>query len=151
MKIYWLTLERLSEIIGVTTRRLSEVCTEAKNREPDSSHYRKYNLVKSIKLYLENLQVEKMDYATQIKKLDMELKQHKLDVAKENYIDTSIVETAFEDILLKTKTKLNNLPGKVSSELLEKSSRAEVEEILKQEIQEVLEELSNFNFEINEE
>ena len=145
-KIYWATEERISEIIGVTPRRIRDVCKGAKNGDEESKYKRKYNLVVAIQLYLKNLQVEKMDYATEIKRLDKELKEHKLNVVQENYVEVKVVEKIFIETLMKVKMKLSNLAGELSSELMDKSNKTEIESIIKNEVSEILEQLSNFSF-----
>lgn len=145
-KIYWATEERISEIIGVTPRRIRDVCKGAKNGDKESKYKRKYNLVIAIQLYLKNLQVEKMDYATEIKRLDKELKEHKLNVVQENYVEVKVVEKIFIETLMKVKMKLSNLAGELSSELMDKSNKTEIESIIKNEVSEILEQLSNFSF-----
>ncbi|MGL6063857.1 MAG: hypothetical protein ACRC0S_02095 [Fusobacteriaceae bacterium] len=145
MKIYWVSEDRLSEILKVTTRRIRDVCVAAKNKEKESIYLRKYDLIKSIQLYLENINKDKKDYAVEIKKLDKELKEHKLNVVQEKYVEIDVIEKIFIDTLMKVKMKLSNLAGELSSELIDKNNKSEIEDIINSEVIEILKQLSDFN------
>lgn len=154
-KKYWISEERLSEILGVTPRQVRDICKGAKNRDSNSEHFRRYSFIESIELYLTNIRTEKRDYLTEIKQLERDMMEHKLKVAKRIYVNSKEVENVFGDVLTLFREKLFLLPGKCSKDLLKIENIYEVEEILEKEVKEILKEFIDFSYEkamgINEE
>lgn len=150
-KIYWVSEERLSEILKVTTRQIRSVCIGAKNKNRDSIYKGKYDLIIGVQLYVENIRTEKGDYQTEIKRIEKEHKQLKLDMARGKTVDTKQVEALVGDMIVKFKSKLSSIPSKLAMALVNKDNSSEIEKILRRELDEIQTELVDVEFEIYEE
>lgn len=146
-KIYWVAEERLSEILKITQRQVREVCMEAKNKNKDDKFKSRYDLILAIQIYINNLRTEKGDYQTEIKRIEKEHKELKLNIAKGLTVTTKQVEDILGDMLIKFKGKLSAIPGRLSLLLLNKSNSSEIEKILRSEFDAVQNELVEIEFE----
>lgn len=150
-KIYWVSEDRLSEILKVTTRQIRKICVDAKNKNKDSSFKGKYDLIYAIQLYIENIKTEKGDYQTEIKRIEKEHRQLKLDVARGKTVDTKQVEHMVGDMIVKFKSKLSAVPSKLAMILVNKDNSSEIEKIIRRELDELQNELVEVEFEVFEE
>lgn len=144
-KIYWVTEDRLSEIFEVTGRQIRDVCLLAKNKDKNSQYKGKYDFVHSIKLYLNNVKTEKGDYLTQIKRIDKEYKELKLELLKGKVVNVDEMKILVGDMLIKFKSKLQEVPCKLSAVLMNRENRSDIEEILRREIELILNELTEID------
>lgn len=147
----------LADLLGVSERRVRQLASEgiftrvAKGR---------YNLPDSIKTYLNMIKMEKDIMNTQAPgELDLDqeraikvrVERHqaeiKLALMRGEIHKSSDVEQVMTDMLISFKTRLLNIPPKLSPILAEKSDKVVVQDILSNEILEVLCELKDYNAE----
>lgn len=150
-KIYWVTEDRLSEILEVSTRHVRTICKQARNKEKGDEFKGYYDFVLGVQLYVKEIKTEKGDLQTDIKKIEKQHKQLKLDMAKGLTVTTKQVEDLLGDMLIKFKSKLSSIPGRISLLLLNKNNSSEIEKILKSEFDAVQNELVEIEFEKIEE
>lgn len=133
--------DTLSNWLGISGRRIREVCKEAK---VDTG---KYNLEMAIKIYIESLKGTGKDEMAELRRADRELKEYKLSMLKRETVPLEHVKLAIADMQYRTKAKAMSIPVKASLELLGKDNRKEIEVILKRHINGFLNEMSNMNLE----
>ena len=80
----------------------------------------------------------------ELKKIEKETKKFNLDIKKGKYHLEDDVILLVSDMLARFKSKLTCLPAKISIDLLNKTNRREIEDILKKEINQALLELSGY-------
>lgn len=132
----------LSEILGVSTRRIREVCKDAKVSTGN------YELKTAIKLYIENLKGSGRDEIAELRKVEKELKEYKLSILKRESLSAKDVEIAVADMQLRTRSKAMSIPSKASLEILGKTDRKEIELILKKYVYEFLKEMAMVDLEV---
>ena len=86
-----------------------------------------------------------------IKEAEKDLKEFKLKILKKEYHSEKDVIRIVSDMNYRIKSKLITIPKKVSILILNKSNQLEVEKILKEEINNVLEELTEYSYQEEQE
>lgn len=145
----------LGDIIGISDRRVRQIGEEgifiraAKGR---------YKLLESIKNYIINLKVEadnkkcvidnELDYEEEralLTRVNRHLAELKLSLAKGEAHKASDVKAVMSDMLVSFRSRLLNIPSKVSPKLVNKGNADYIKNILTTEINEVLQELSEYS------
>lgn len=145
----------LGDIIGISDRRVRQIGEEgifiraAKGR---------YKLLESIKNYIINLKVEadnkkcvidnELDYEEEralLTRVNRHLAELKLSLAKGEAHKAGDVKAVMSDMLASFRSRLLNIPSKVSPKLVNKGNADYVKNILTTEINEVLQELSEYS------
>ncbi len=145
----------LGDIIGISDRRVRQIGEEgifiraAKGR---------YKLLESIKNYIINLKVEadnkkcvidnELDYEEEralLTRVNRHLAELKLSLAKGEAHKAGDVKAVMSDMLVSFRSRLLNIPSKVSPKLVNKGNADYVKNILTTEINEVLQELSEYS------
>lgn len=130
----------LVEMLGVSDRRVREVCKDFK---VDTG---KYLLIESVSHYIKTLKDEGKQEIANLRRADTELKEFRLKVLKNEYVPIDQIEIAITDMQMRTKSKAMSIASEASSDVLGKTSRKEIELIIQKYVNEFLEEMANFNF-----
>lgn len=127
---------RLSKLFGFSERKVRTYFKEARV-QPGM-----YDLEKVIQIYVENTSGD--DEVAEARKVETETKKFKLSILQGEYHRADDIAILVTDMLIRFKQKMTAIPVKTSIELLNKSNRREIEEILRKNISEALEELSEY-------
>jgi phage terminase Nu1 subunit (DNA packaging protein) len=147
----------LGKIIGVSDRRIRQLADEGILTKVSSG---RYSMQESLHSYILNLRVandadrgqrdleDKLDYALE-KAMHERVKRHMSELQyalmKGNVHRAEDVEAVMTNMLTNFKTKILNLPSKVTPLLVNRSDKKYILELLTAEFSEALEELSNYN------
>lgn len=109
----------------------------------------KYNFIQAVEIFVEKNSGK--DEAAELKRAEKDLKEFKLKILKKEYHSEKDVIKIVSDMNYRIKSKLITIPKKVSILILNKSNQLEVEKILKDEINNVLEELTEYSYQEEQE
>lgn len=147
----------LAKIIGVTDRRIRQLAEEGILVKVGHG---RYNLQDSLQAYVLNLRVElecKRENQESEEILDLErekaihenVKRHmselKYLLMKGNLHRSEDVQNVMTDMLLNFKTKILSLPSKLTPRLVNRQDEGYILDVLTEELNIVLEELSEYN------
>lgn len=130
------TENRISRLFGFSERKVRSYFKEARV-QPGM-----YDLEKVIQVYVEN--TSGADEVAEARRVETEMKRLKLSILQGEYHRADDIAILVTDMLIRFKQKMTAIPIKASIELLNKSNRREIEEILRKNISEALEELSEY-------
>lgn len=133
-----ITESRLAKLFQFSERKARDYFKSART-EPG-----KYDLLQAIEIFVENASGK--DEANELKRADKELKEYKLKILKREYHHESDVVRIVSDMNYNLKSKLMVIPSKVSIQLVGKDNQLEIEKILKDTINNALEELTEYEF-----
>lgn len=102
-----------------------------------------YDFIAAVELFVDT--VSGKDEAMELKRVEKETKEFKLEVMRGEYHHKDDIELLVSDMLARFKAKLTAIPVKASIQLLNISNRRAIEQILKTLIKESLNELSDYN------
>lgn len=146
----------LSKIIGVSDRRIRQLADEGILTKASSG---RYNLQESLHSYILNLRVandatknpdleDKLDYALE-KAMHERVKRHMSELQyalmKGNVHKSEDVEAVMTNMLTNFKTKIMNLPSKLTPLLVDRKDKKYILDLLTDEFHEALNELSDYN------
>lgn len=146
----------LGKIIGVSDRRIRQLADEGILTKVSSG---RYNLQESLHSYILNLRVandaskntdleDKLDYGLE-KAMHERVKRHITELQyalmKGNVHKSEDVEAVMTNMLTNFKTKIINLPSKLTPLLVDRSDKKYILNLLTNEFHEVLNELSDYN------
>lgn len=134
-----ITEKRLSKLFKFSERKVRDYFKTARTAPAT------YDLLGCIEIFIENNAGK--DEATELKRAEKELKEYKLKILKKEYHHESDVIRIVANMNYNFKSKLIAFPKKISMELLNKSNQLEIEKILKDSINNVLEELTEYQYE----
>ena len=103
----------------------------------------RYDLLFAIKIFVENSSGK--DEVSEARRVDTEMKMLKLGIMQGEYHHVDNIKLLVIDMLARFKAKLIAIPSKASTELLNIDNRREIESILKEMINEALNELSEYD------
>ena len=109
----------------------------------------KYNFIQAVEIFVEKNSGQ--DEVSELKRAEKELKEYKLQILKKEYHHESDVVRIVSNMNYNFKSKLMAIPKKVSILILNKSNQLEIEKILKEEINNVLEELTEYSYQEEQE
>lgn len=127
---------RIAKIFKISERGVRDKFKEARVAPGE------YDLLEVIEIFIELSNGK--DEISEERKVDIELKKLKLKILQEQYHHVDNIKLLVSDMIIRFKSKLNAIPTKASSELLNISNRREIEKILKNMINESLNELSEY-------
>lgn len=130
------TESRMAKIFGFSERKVRDYFKDARVAPA------KYDLLLGIKIFVENSSGK--DEIAEARKVDIDMKKLKLGILSGEYHHKDDIELLVSDMLARFKAKLTAIPTKASTQLINISSRREVENILKTLIGESLKELSEY-------
>ena len=134
---FWISEEKLAVKLGVTTKWIRQICKESKNQNKESKFYSKYNFLEAVMLFVNYSKSSKKDYALENKKMDTKLKEYKLKIMADEYVDKKKIIAEFEDMLAYLKNTVLQLPSTLA-EQLEGKTREQIEETLRTAIEKAL-------------
>ncbi|MGL4934642.1 MAG: hypothetical protein ACRC51_04135 [Cetobacterium sp.] len=134
---FWISEEKLALKLGVTTKWIRQICKESKNQNKESEFYLKYNFLESVMLFVNYSKNSKKDYALENKKMDTKLKEYKLKIMADEYVDKKKIIAEFEDMLAYLKNTILQIPSALAREL-EGKDQKQIEEILIRAIEKTL-------------
>lgn len=134
---FWISEEKLALKLGVTTKWIRQICKESKNQNKESKFYSKYNFLEAVMLFVNYSKSSKKDYALENKKMDTKLKEYKLKIMADEYVDKKKIIAEFEDMLAYLKNTVLQLPSTLA-EQLEGKTREQIEETLRTAIEKAL-------------
>lgn len=109
----------------------------------------KYNFIQAVEIFVEKNSGK--DEAAELKRAEKDLKEFKLKILKKEYHSEKDVVRIVSDMNYRIKSKLITIPKKVSILILNKSNQLEIEKILKDEINNALEELTEYSYQEEQE
>ncbi|MEA5057761.1 hypothetical protein SDC9_161250 [bioreactor metagenome] len=148
MKLY--SVKAVAQFLDISERRVRQLREEKVIAEVRPGLY---NILEANHAYIRFLRKqnpeseETIDYNTERAKLvrakrkneeyELQLKENRLHTAED-------IETVMTDMLVNFKTRLMAIPTKISPSLCKKTNKEEIFELLKENIDEALNELSDF-------
>lgn len=148
MKLY--DAKAVARFLDVTERRVRQLRDEKVISEAAPGLY---NLQETNRKYINYLRKrnpeseEHIDYNTERAKLIRAKRQNEeFDLRlKEGHLHESVeIETVMKDMLVNFKTRLMAIPAKLSPVLVKKTDRAEIFKLIKAQVDEALNELSDY-------
>ena len=149
LKVY--NVKAIARILDLTERRVRQLKEQGIITEYSPGLY---ELVPTVHAYVNYLRrrnpesAENIDYNTEraklirAKRLDVEFD---LGVKEGNLHTTEDVETVITDMLMNFKSRLMSVPSKLSPVLSKKTDKAEIHKIIKDTVDEALNELADFD------
>lgn len=107
-----------------------------------------YDMRYCLEVFINNLDTKNIDM--EIKELDRETKEFKLQILQGKYHKVEDVTMAVSEMIANFKSKVTSMPTKLSRELVGVTNRLEIEEILREGINEALLELTEYKVDIEE-
>lgn len=101
-----------------------------------------YDFIEAVELYVNNNSGK--DEALELKRVEKEIKELKLEIMRGEYHYKDDIELLVTDMLVRFKSKIIAIPAKASIQLLNINNRREIENILKEVLNEALTELSEY-------
>lgn len=126
--------KELSEILGVTPKSIRNL-TEKKTLIADTGGH--YDIATNVQRYMDS-----NDESRKLKKVQREMKELDLRERKNELHETKLIEEFMLDMIMAFRSKCLSLPGKLGKELIGVKERADIEEIVKEEVHNILTELS---------
>lgn len=144
----FVTAKRLAQILGITERRVNQLVKEEKILEKDPNG--KFNLQNNIYNYykFKFCKDEEIDFAIERAKHERakrEMAEIELAKLKNKMHDAEDVERVLTGMLINFRNRMLTIPVKVAPKVIGQKNIAVINEILRQEIQDALQELSEYN------
>ncbi|MGL6169160.1 MAG: hypothetical protein ACRC0Y_12830 [Fusobacteriaceae bacterium] len=127
----------MADVFGVTERRVRDICKEFK---VDTG---RYLLIDSVTAYVKLLKDEGKGEIARLRKSDADLKAFRLEILKKEYVPINEVELGIADMQIRAKSKALSIANKASLQILGKSNRKEIENIIQKHVNDFLKEMSN--------
>lgn len=102
-----------------------------------------YDFIAAVEMFVESSSGK--DESLELKRVEKETKELKLGIMREEYHHKDDIKLLVSDMLARFKAKLTAIPTKASMKLLNIDNRREIETILKEILNEALNELSEYN------
>lgn len=131
------TESRMARLFGFSERKVRDYFKDARVAPA------RYDLLFAIKIFVENSSGR--DEVSEARRVDTEMKILKLGIMQGEYHHVDNIKLLVTDMLARFKAKLTAIPSKASIQLLNKDNRREIEEVLKNMINESLNELSEYD------
>ena len=163
-------VEIIAKIFQVTVRRVQQLTQEGiLNTEEvveNNRKLRRYDLMPTIMQYIKYLsdkangreqkssmadkEEEKLQAEIDMKKAKAKIAQLELDELEGRMHSAEDVESMTTDLVLAVRSALLSMPGQLSIDVTEAETAAEASEIIKRTVNDVLEELSRYEYDPNE-
>lgn len=163
-------VEIIAKIFQVTVRRVQQLTQEGiLNTEEvveNNRKLRRYDLMPTIMQYIKYLsdkangreqkssmadkEEEKLQAEIDIKKAKAKIAQLELDELEGRMHSAEDVESMTTDLVLAVRSALLSMPGQLSIDVTEAENAAEASEIIKRTVNDILEELSRYEYDPNE-
>lgn len=163
-------VEIIAKIFQVTVRRVQQLTQEGIIQTEEITEgnrkLRRYDLMPTIMQYIKYLsdkangkeqkasvsdkEEEKLQAEVDIKKAKAKIAQLELDELEGRMHSAEDVESMTTDLCLAVRSALLSMPGQLSIDVTEATSAAEASEIIKRTVNDILEELSRYEYDPNE-
>lgn len=163
-------VEIIAKIFQVTVRRVQQLTQEGIIQTEEITEgnrkLRRYDLMPTIMQYIKYLsdkangkeqkasvsdkEEEKLQAEVDIKKAKAKIAQLELDELEGRMHSAEDVESMTTDLCLAVRSALLSMPGQLSVDVTEAESAAEASEIIKRTVNDILEELSRYEYDPNE-
>lgn len=163
-------VEIIAKIFQVTVRRVQQLTQEGIIQTEEVTEgnrkLRRYDLMPTIMQYIKYLgdkangreqkasvadkEEEKLQAEIDIKKAKAKIAQLELDELEGRMHSAEDVEAMTTDLCLAVRSALLSMPGQLSVDVAETESAAEASEIIKKTVNDILEELSRYEYDPNE-
>lgn len=163
-------VESIAKIFQVTVRRVQQLTQEGIIQTEEVTEgnrkLRRYDLMPTIMQYIKYLgdkangreqkasvadkEEEKLQAEIDIKKAKAKIAQLELDELEGRMHSAEDVEAMTTDLCLAVRSALLSMPGQLSVDVAETESAAEASEIIKKTVNDILEELSRYEYDPNE-
>lgn len=163
-------VEIVAKIFQVTVRRVQQLTQEGIIQTEEimegNRKLRRYDLMPTIMQYIKYLndkangreqkasvadkEEEKLQAEIDIKKAKAKIAQLELDELEGRMHSAEDVEAMTTDLCLAVRSALLSMPGQLSVDVAEAESAAEASEIIKKTVNDILEELSRYEYDPNE-
>lgn len=130
------TESRMAKLFGFSERKVRDYFKDARVAPA------RYDLLFAIKIFVENSSGK--DEVSEARKVDTEMKRLKLGIMQGEYHHVENIKLLITDMLARFKAKLIAIPSKASIDLLNIDNRRDIEIILKNMINDSLNELSEY-------
>lgn len=130
------TESRMAKLFGFSERKVRDYFKDARVAPA------RYDLLFAIKIFVENSSGK--DEVSEARKVDTEMKRLKLGIMQGEYHHVENIKLLVTDMLARFKAKLIAIPSKASIDLLNIDNRRDIEIILKNMINDSLNELSEY-------
>jgi len=127
-----------SEWFSISTRKVRETFKAARVAPGE------YDLREFIRIHVE--EKDEIDAQKRLKEKDLEIKDAKLKILTGEYHHADDVRMIVSDMLIRFSSKLKAIPQKLAPGLVNRENSREIENILKEGINECLSELSEYTF-----
>lgn len=163
-------VEIIAKIFQVTVRRVQQLTQEGilttEEVVENNRKLRRYDLMPTIMQYIKYLsdkangreqkssmadkEEEKLQAEIDIKKAKAKIAQLELDELEGRMHSAEDVESMTTDLVLAVRSALLSMPGQLSIDVTEAENAAEASEIIKRTVNDILEELSRYEYDPNE-
>ncbi len=163
-------VEIIAKIFQVTVRRVQQLTQEGiiqtEGIKEGGRELRRYDLMPTIMQYIKYLsdkangreqkasvsdkEEEKLQAEVDIKKAKAKIAQLELDELEGRMHSAEDVEAMTTDLCLAVRSALLSMPGQLSIDVTEAENAAEASEIIKRTVNDILEELSRYEYDPNE-
>ena len=131
------TESRMAKIFKMSERSIREKFKEVRIAPGQ------YDFTAAVEMFVDSSSGK--DESLELKRVEKETKELKLGIMRGEYRHKDNIELLVSDMLARFKAKLTAIPTKASIKLLNIDNRREIETILKEILNEALNELSEYN------
>lgn len=166
----YVKVEIIAKIFQVTVRRIQQLTQDSVLQTVEITEngrkVRRYDLMPTIMQYIKYLsdkangreqkssmadkEEEKLQAEIDIKKAKAKIAQLELDELEGRMHSAEDVESMTTDLVLAVRSALLSMPGQLSIDVTEAENAAEASEIIKRTVNDILEELSRYEYDPNE-
>ncbi len=163
-------VEKIAQIFGVGVRRVQQLTQEGiiatVEIKQGSRTLRRYELWQTVSTYIKylsdkadgrtkNQTIEQMEEAKLQAEIDYKVSKAKMEMLKLDELEGRMhsaedVESMTTDLCLAVRSSLLSLPGQLSVDVSEAQTAAEASEIIKTAVNDILEELSRYEYDPRE-
>lgn len=156
------TSTEIAKLIGKTNKTVQDLtrdgvlpAVETKNKTRVSRKYNKYETIQAYIDFIEerakkqnggDKEKEKLQVEIDIKKTKLKVEELKLGELESRMHAAEDVEAMTDDLVLNIRSDLLALPGRLAVDLAEVKDASEIAERIQNEVYEILEDLSNYEY-----
>jgi len=138
MRQYIISEKAAAQRFRISTRKIRESFKSARIAPGE------YDLLQFIDIYVE--EKDEIDASKAIKEKELEIKDTKLKILKGEYHHEADVRMIVSDMLIRFAGKLKSIPQKLANSIAGLNNPREIEEKLREGVNEALEELSDYTY-----